>query len=275
VAIVLALLSSAMWGSADFLGGVVSRRVKVTAVVGWEALIGLAICTVAAVYVGGFHGPWDWLWWGIAAGSAGSFGLGCYYAALSSGTMGVVSPIAALGVTVPVLVGFLSGEDPSVLQVAGIVVSIIGTVFTSGPELSGGASPRPVALAVLSGVLFGVFFLFMKAGAEVSSLMTLWSMRACVAVFFVLVALVRRTTGAVSAADVRLIAVVATGDLLANFCFGIASTLGYLSITSVLSSLYPVATVILARVVLQERLRAVQIGGVVVTLAGVALISAG
>jgi drug/metabolite transporter (DMT)-like permease len=275
VAIVLALLSSAMWGSADFLGGLVSRRVKVAAVVGWEAVIGLTLCSVAAVIAGGFHGPWDWVWWGIAAGAAGSFGLGCYYAALASGTMGVVSPIAALGVTIPVFVGFFSGEDPGVLQVVGIVVSILGTVCTSGPELSGGASPRPVALAVLSGALFGVFFLFMNAGADVSSIMTLWAMRAGVAAFFVVVALVRRTVGGVSSTDVRFIAVVATGDLLANFTFGVASTLGYLSITSVLSSMYPVATVILARFVLQERLRGIQLVGVLVTLAGVALISTG
>lgn len=271
----MALLSSAMWGGADFLGGLVSRRVRAVVVVGWEACIGLLICTVAAVYVGGFHAPWDWVWWGIAAGSAGSFGLGCYYVALSSGTMGVVSPIAALGVTVPVLVGFLTGEKPALLQVLGIVVAIVGTVITSGPELSGGASPRPVVLAVVSGLLFGVFFLAMNAGAEVSSLMTLWSMRAGVAAFFVVVALVRRTVGSVTGADVRLIAVVATGDLLANFCFGVASTLGYLSITSVLSSMYPVATVILARVVLRERLRNIQLAGVLVTLTGVALISAG
>jgi drug/metabolite transporter (DMT)-like permease len=100
-------------------------------------------------------------------------------------------------------------------------------------------------------------------------------MRAGVAAFFLVVALVRRTVGAVSPADVRLIAVVATGDLLANFTFGVASTLGYLSITSVLSSMYPVATVILARFVLQERLRGIQLAGVLVTLAGVALISTG
>jgi drug/metabolite transporter (DMT)-like permease len=189
--------------------------------------------------------------------------------------MGVVSPIASLGVSVPVFVGFLSGESPALLQVAGIVAAVIGIVLTSGPELSGGASNRPVVLAVVSGILFGVFFLATDAGAEVNTLMTLWAMRAGVTAFLLTVALVRRTTGGVTAVDVGLIAIVASGDLLANLFFGIASTMGFLSITSVLSSLYPVTTVLLARLVLHERLRPVQLVGVAVTMAGVALITAG
>lgn len=115
----------------------------------------------------------------------------------------------------------------------------------------------------------------MDAGAETNLLMTLWAMRAGVVAFFILVALLRRTTGGVNAADFGLIALVAAGDLLANLFFAIASTLGYLSVTSVLSSLYPVATVLLARLVLDEKLRSIQLTGVAVTMVGVALISTG
>ncbi len=275
MAVVLALVSSVMWGAADFLGGVISRRLSAVVVVAWAEAIGLVICTVAAFAVAGWHGPFDWLWWGVAAGAAGSTGLCCYYIALASGTMGVVSPIASLGVSVPVFVGFLTGEAPGVLQVSGIVVAIVGIVLTSGPELSGGASLRPVALAVVSGLLFGLFFIAMDAGAETNLLMTLWAMRAGVVAFFILVALLRRTTGGVNAADFGLIALVAAGDLLANLFFAIASTLGYLSVTSVLSSLYPVATVLLARLVLDEKLRSIQLTGVAVTMVGVAFISTG
>jgi drug/metabolite transporter (DMT)-like permease len=275
VAILLALLSSAMWGSSDFLGGVISRRRPAIVVLAWAEVFGVTLCTIAAIVLDAWHGPIGWLWWGLAAGSAGSVGLWCYYVALASGTMGVVSPIASLGVSVPVFVGFLSGESPALLQVAGIVAAVIGIVLTSGPELSGGASNRPVVLAVVSGILFGVFFLATDAGAEVNTLMTLWAMRAGVTAFLLTVALVRRTTGGVTAVDVGLIAIVASGDLLANLFFGIASTMGFLSITSVLSSLYPVTTVLLARLVLHERLRPVQLVGVAVTMAGVALITAG
>lgn len=275
MAILLALLSSAMWGSSDFLGGVISRRRPAIVVLAWAEVFGVTFCTIAAIVLDAWHGPIGWLWWGLAAGSAGSVGLWCYYVALASGTMGVVSPIASLGVSVPVFVGFLSGESPALLQVAGIVAAVIGIVLTSGPELSGGASNRPVVLAVVSGILFGVFFLATDAGAEVNTLMTLWAMRAGVTAFLLTVALVRRTTGGVTAVDVGLIAIVASGDLLANLFFGIASTMGFLSITSVLSSLYPVTTVLLARLVLHERLRPVQLVGVAVTMAGVALITAG
>jgi drug/metabolite transporter (DMT)-like permease len=132
-----------------------------------------------------------------------------------------------------------------------------------------------VVLAVIAGLLFGLFFLAMDAGAEVNTLMTLWAMRAGVTAFFVVVALVRRTTGGLDAPDLGLIALVAIGDLLANLFFAIASTLGLLSITSVLSSLYPVVTVLLAGIVLRERLRSIQIVGVGVTMLGVGLISAG
>jgi drug/metabolite transporter (DMT)-like permease len=275
VAILLALLSSAMWGSSDFLGGVISRRRPAIVVLAWAEIFGVTLCTVAALVLGAWHGPIGWIWWGLAAGSAGSVGLWCYYVALASGTMGVVSPIASLGVSVPVFVGFLSGESPALVQVAGIVAAVIGIVLTSGPELSGKASNRPVVLAVASGILFGVFFLAMDAGAEVNLLMTLWAMRAGVAAVLVTVALLRRTTGGVTSVDVGLIAIVATGDLLANLFFAVASTMGFLSITSVLSSLYPVTTVLLARLVLHERLRPVQLVGVAVTMAGVGLISAG
>jgi drug/metabolite transporter (DMT)-like permease len=264
-----------MWGGSDFLGGVVSRRRPAIVVLAWAELFGVAACTVAAVVLDAWHGPIGWIWCGLAAGSAGSIGLWCYYVALASGTMGVVSPIASLGVSVPVFVGFLSGESPAVVQVVGIVAAVVGIVLTSGPELSGRASNRPVLLAVASGVLFGGFFLAMNAGAEINLLMTLWAMRAVVTAVLLVVALVRRTTGRVSAADAGLIAMVAGGDLLANLFFAIASTLGFLSITSVLSSLYPVVTVILARFVLHERLRPIQLTGVAITMAGVALITAG
>jgi drug/metabolite transporter (DMT)-like permease len=275
VAILLALLSSAMWGGSDFLGGVISRRRPAIVVLAWAEIFGVTLCTVAALVLGAWHGPIGWIWWGLAAGSAGSVGLWCYYVALASGTMGVVSPIASLGVSVPVFVGFLSGESPALVQVAGIVAAVIGIVLTSGPELSGKASNRPVVLAVASGILFGIFFLAMDAGAEVNTLMTLWTMRAGVAAVLVTVGLLRRTTGGVTTVDVGLIAIVATGDLLANLLFAVASTMGFLSITSVLSSLYPVTTVLLARLVLHERLRPVQLVGVAVTMAGVGLISAG
>src|SRR5690348_4619424 len=144
MAVALALLSSLMWGSADFLGGLRSRVRPAFAVVGGSQACGLlAIGIVALVSGAGGHGS-GWVPWAVASGIAGTGGLVCFYAALGSGTMGVVSPIAALGAVVPVLVGIVSGERPSVLSLAGLVVALLGAVAASGPELQGGAGARPV-----------------------------------------------------------------------------------------------------------------------------------
>jgi len=130
-------------------------------------------------------------------------------------------------------------------------------------------------IAALGGLFFGVFFVFADHGSEHSPLLTLWAMRMTVAAAFICVALFRRTTGGIERRDYSWLVVIAAGDLGANLFFAIASTMGYVSITSVLSSLFPVVTVLLARAVLKERLKAVQIAGVAVTMLGVALISAG
>ncbi len=275
MAIVLSLLSSLLWGASDFAGGLVSRRRPAVVVVGWGALFGAIIASIAVIATGGWHGPVGWLPWGMAAGTSGGLGLICYYLALSTGTMGVVAPVTSLGLAVPVVVGVLSGESPSRMTLSGIVIAVVGIVLTGGPEFSGAASARPVVTAMLAGFLFGAFFVFMDRGSEDSPLLTLWSMRATVTAGFVIAALVRRTTGGMRGRDYLWVLAISSGDFGANLFFGIASTKGFVSITSVLSSLFPVVTVLLARLVLSERLRRIQIVGVAVTMVGVAAISAG
>lgn len=275
MAILLSLISSLMWGMSDFVGGLLAKRRPAMVVVGWSAALGLVMASMAVAAYGGWHGPYAWLPWGIAAGASGALGLGCYYAALASGTMGVVAPVTSLGVIVPIVIGLAAGEQPERLVWAGIVVAIIGIVLTSGPEFGGEASARPVLIAALAGVLFGIFFTCMDQGAEDSPVLTLWAMRGSVTLAFVVVALARRTTGGLVGTDFVWVLLIAAGDLSANLTFAIASTKGFVSITSVLSSLFPVVTVLLARAILRERLRLVQTVGVAVTMVGVALISFG
>lgn len=271
----LALLSSLLWGSADFLGGLLSRRRKAAAVVAGSQAVGLVGVLVAAAVTGAVTGPTGWVPWSVAAGVAGTTGLVCFYAALSSGTMGVVSPIAALGAVVPVLLAVAGGERPGALQVAGIVVALLGAAAASGPELRGGAGVRPVLLAVVAAVAFGLALYLIGRGAETSTLMTLVGMRATSVTGFVVAALVLRTLGGLRPSDAGPLAVVGLADAGANLAFGVASTLGLLSVTAVLGSLYPVATVLLARGVLHERLGALQQAGVAAALGGVVLISVG
>ncbi len=275
MAILLALMSSAMWGTADFFGGLRSRKRPAVAVVAGSMFAGLLTVAIAVAVTGAYDDPTGWVVWSVLSGLAGASGLVAFYAALASGTMGVVSPIAALGVAVPVIAGFIGGETPSTLQAVGLVIALVGAVATSGPELSGGASARSVGLAAFAGVCFGTVFLAVDQGAKSSALMTLVGMRTTSLVMFGIAAIALRSIGGLDRTDLFPLFVIGFFDVAANLMYALASNRGYVSIVSVLASLYPVMTVLLARAVLHERLRAVQLVGVVVTLSGVAFISAG
>lgn len=264
-----------MWGSADFLGGLLSRTRKPYAVVAGSQACGLLAVAVVALATGAWQGSTGWLPWSVLAGLVGASGLVAFYAALATGTMGVVSPIAALGAVVPVLLGLLRGEAPSAVVLAGLLLALVGVVTASGPELSGGAGARPVVLASLAGVCFGLALVFIERGAQTNAVMTMTGMRVTSVGLFCLAALALRTTGGLVVRDVAPLAVVGVADVGANLLFALATQHGLLSVTAVLGSLYPVVTVLLARFVLHERLRAVQQLGVVAALVGVVLVSAG
>lgn len=275
VAVVLALLSSVVWGSADFLGGLASRRRPAVAVVAGSQACGLLAIGVVALATGAWQGPNGWVPWAVLSGIAGTSGLVCFYAALGSGTMGVVSPIAALGAVVPVAIGVVQGERPGVVTTVGLVVALAGAVLASGPELRGGAGARPVLLAALAGVGFGLALVLIERGARYDAVMTLTGMRATSVLAFLAAAVVVRAVGGLTPRDLPVLAVVGVGDVGANLLFALASQRGFLSITALLGSLYPVVTVLLARFVLHERLLRVQVVGVVGALAGVALVALG
>jgi drug/metabolite transporter (DMT)-like permease len=269
----LALGSSVSWGAADFLAGVKARSMPAAAVVGWSQALALALLSVI---VGLRLDAWTangWVLWAMGAGATGATALVCFYAALSSGTMGVVAPVASLGVVVPVLLGLLGGDQPPAMTWVGMVVAVVGVALASGPELTGAVSARPVVLASVAAVGFGLSLYFLDRGARASLLHTLWGMRLTTVVVFLLAALALRTVGGGRARDLPMLAVIGGGDLLANALFAFASSRGMVSVASVLGSLYPVVTVLLARAVLDERLRRVQVAGVVLSIVGVAVIA--
>lgn len=221
----------------------------------------------------GFGSSGGWLGWAVAAGICGSVALVCFYAALSTGTMGVVAPVASLGVVVPVLLGLATGDQPAPVAWVGMAVAIVGVTLASGPELTGGVSARPLALACVAAVGFGLALYFLDRGARESLLHTLWGMRLTSVSLFVVAGLILRRFGGVRPAHLPALAAIGAGDLAANGLFAYASSHGIVSVASVLGSLYPVVTVILARVLLDERLRRVQLVGVATSLAGVAAIA--
>lgn len=276
MATLLALCASLLWGSSDFLGGTTARRLPATVVV-WSsqafALFGLlVVATATTSFTTG-----SYLGWGIAAAVVGVVGLVSFYAALASGTMGVVAPIAALGVIVPVLVGIGQGDRPSALQGVGVAVAIVGVVLASGPELRDAAMGRwrPLVLAAIAAVGFGLVFVFIAHGARSSTLMTLLTMRAVSVAALTPVVLRRGEVRVIGRQDLPVLAAVGAGDVGANACMAVATTHGLLSLVAVLSSLYPAVTVLLARAVHDERLGRLQTLGVTGALAGVVLIASG
>lgn len=284
---VLALLSSALWGSADYLGGTVSRRLSPVVVVGVSQTLALVLLVPAVLLLGAPSDPGGYLPWALAAGVIGPAALMTFYAALSIGTMGVVAPVAATGVVVPVAIGLFGGERPTGLQLIGIAAAVAGVVLASGPEVRavethearGGA--RSLVLAGLAAVGFGLTLWLIAGGSASSVGMTLLVQRVTSVTLFVSAALVvvwsgrPGRPGGPAARDLPALLAVGAADVAANGLYALASRSGLLSVVSVLGSLYPVATALLARFLDDERLRPVQLVGVAVALVGVVLIGAG
>lgn len=268
-------MAGVVWGVSDFLGGTWSRRLAPIAVVGFsEGLAFLAILVIAGA-TGHLDDPLGYLPWALAAGVAGLMGVTSFYTALATGTMGVVAPIAAVGVVVPVAVGLAQGEQPTVLEYVGALATVIGVVLASGPELRNGRGARPVMLAFVAAGGFGLALTFIAEGSDGSVPMTLLVMRGVVVVILGALALATRSVGGVRPADGPRLFLLGGCDLGANAAYSIATTSGLVSLSAVLASLYPAVTVVLARLVHGERMRRAQDVGVVLTLAGVALIASG
>ena len=272
----LALASSAVWGTADFFAGLKARTMAPPAVVAITQ--GAALVALSAILLvrntglsPSFSGNGPL--WSIAAGLAGAAGLVCFYTALASGTMGVVAPISSLGALVPVFLGLLTGERPSAIAWVGMAVAVTGAALASGPELAGAVPPRPVILAAVAAVFFGAALYSLDRGARYALLETLWGMRLTSVALFVVAGLVARSVGGTRARDLPALVVIGLGDVTANALFAFSSSRGMVSVASVLGSLYPVATVFWAWLLLGERLRRVQAIGVALTLVGVVAIA--
>ena len=268
----LALGSSLLWGTADFFAGLRSRSLSPPAVVGISQGCALVALTLMVLHRGDL-GPHGWPLWALASGVAGSVGLVSFYAALAAGTMGVVSPIAAMGALVPILLGVAGGDRPGPVVWVGMTVAVTGAALASGPELTGAVSRKPVLLACVAAAGFGFALFALDRGARVSLLHTLWGMRLVSVTVFCAAALATRSVGGAGRRDVPVLAAIGLGDVSANALFAFASSRGLVSVASVLGSLYPVATLVWARVLLGERLRAVQLAGVTLALVGVVLMT--
>lgn len=279
MSILLAGISALLYGGADFYGGLATRRSPVSSVLVFSQLVGLAIALAAAAILRmPLPVPAD-LAWGAVAGVCGAAGLAALYTAIATTVVAVASPVAAVvGAVIPVALGVAAGERPGAFAWAGIAVALPAiALLTVAPAAGAGAgSPRRAALlGAAAGTGFGLFFFSVSRTGSDSGLWPLVAARVSTIALVALAAAVTRRRlqpGRGSAG-----AVVAAGalDMGANIAFLLASRAGMLSIAAAVAALYPGPTVLLAWIVLRERLTLPRITGLVLALAGVALISAG
>ncbi len=215
----------------------------------------------------------------LLAGLTGAVALGAFYRALAVGTMSIVAPISASGVTLPVVVGIAGGDRPSAAQAAGLVVTIVGVMLASREvhDDAGGASAsrQSIVLALLAAVMFGVFFILTDTVADDSILWLLLLGRTASVAALVAIVVARPPAVRPKRSDLGPLAAIGALDLAATGLYAVALTEGLLSVVAVVGALYPIATVLLARGVLKERLQRVQTIGVALAFLGVAAVAAG
>jgi drug/metabolite transporter (DMT)-like permease len=310
LAIALALGASLCWGSGDFLGGLTARRASLWVVIIGSQAVGL---TAAAVVTAAAGHPWPGLavvWPVLLGGVASVVAISSFYKALAIGTMSIVAPVSAMSGLVPFVAGLAAGERPAAVQLVGVTLAAVGVVLAAvEPERPGetigvaalpnepavepatardgfaraAGTTRPpraarrlsVGLALLAALCIGLVLLGYDITSRTDPLWAMLGGRMSSATLFLVLFLALRPRVRMTRAAVPYLIAVGVLDTAANGLFSLATTQGYLSLVAVLGSVYPVVTVVLAFIVLQERIARHQLAGVAAALAGVALIAAG
>ena len=279
MATLLALLSSVLWGAADFYGGKLSKKYQALAVTAVSQAFGL-LTGISIILIGSSwlrpELSWDnFFISGVLAGLFGFVGLIAFYSGLATGRMGVVSPIAALSVLIPLTIAFITGEKPNSTQIVGMSIALVGAVCASGPEVKGGVAIKPIVLAVVAAIGFGLAVAFIAKGSESSAIMTMTTMRFTTFIIALFLFAKYRTFGGFTRKDIPLLIGIGAADFIANLLLGVATTKGLVSLAVVLGSLFPIVTALLAFKLLHERLHKVQYIGIIFAIMGVAVISIG
>lgn len=277
MAIVLALITAAIFGVGDFCGGLAAKRARVLQVVAGSHLVGAVGAVIAALLLAERFVVGDAAL-GIAGGAFGVVGVGLLYRRLAVGPMSVVAPLTAItSAVVPTTWGILDGERLNLLGWAGVGLGLLAVLLVSlspdgdsdsggigdGPGRSAGVTPQVVGESLLAGVGFGAMFIFLDATSAESSPWPVASARIFTSLLLmgILLAINVGRSQPVIPIDRQalwLIALVGLLDTGSNMLFLYASNLGQLAVVSVLAALYPISTVILARVVLGERMTRIQ-----------------
>ena len=280
----LALAAAASWGTSDFLGGLAGRRTErdITLSIAFlSQLLGLVGLTAIALLVGGDPLTRRDVLLAVAAGLGGAVGVGLLYRGLRIGRMGVVAPVTGAGAAVlPVVVGVVMGEVPSTLAWVGVAAALVAIVLVSrepGDTLAAraGFGADGLAEAIGAGIGFGIIFVLLDQVSAGSGLLPLIPMKVAACGLLLTVGLVGRQPLVPPRVAIAPVLGVGVLDNLANVAYLLATREGLLAIVAVVSSLYPVGTVLLARGVLREHLHPTQLGGLALAGLGVGLIAVG
>ena len=269
------LAASLCWGSGDFTGGLASRRAHVASVIISAYAIGFVLLiALALIWREPFPARVDLLWGGLA-GVAGVLGLLAFYSALARGKMGIAAPVSAvLTAMLPVLFSTFTAGLPGLPQLGGFVLALLAIGLISRPEHSSG-SPEGIGLAVLAGCGFGCFFILIS---RVHPGATFWPLAvarlAAICVLLISLRRLRAQRILPGRAVAPLVVLAGILDAVGNAFFVLAAHSGRLDVAAILSSLYPAATVLLAALVLRERVTRIQGIGIVFVLVAVPMISA-
>jgi drug/metabolite transporter (DMT)-like permease len=279
LAVALALGSSLAWGISDFLGGLKSRSVALLTVLLVSQGTALILASVLVISRGEAPPGGAFLVYAALAGLIETLGVAALYRGLAVGVMSIVAPIAATAPVVPVVVGIVLGELPAALQAAGIALAVLGIVATACRRRSADVPRAVIASSVLFGLLtaigFGSFYVAMDAASEGEIPWALLVARLTAVGIFVGVIVLARSRIAVRRSDLPVIASIGVLVIAADSMYATATTHGLLSVVAVLSTLYPVVTIALARAYLNERIERAQQLGIAMTLCGVVAIAAG
>ncbi|HEV8658214.1 MAG TPA: DMT family transporter [Thermoanaerobaculia bacterium] len=270
----LAVLSSITYGAADFCGGLATKRSSMFSVVVFSQLAGLILVLIALPLLPPASPTAIDFAWGAASGMAGGIGVALLYRGLAVGVMSVVAPVTAVcAVIIPLIVGVLLGERPSALAMVGVAVALAAIILVSQSE-DGRLRNRPphsgVLIAIASGIAVGIFFVFLQRTGPPAGLWPLVAARVVSIAFFTITGKMARQTLMPRRESMAIVIGGGVLDMLANILYLLAVRHGLLSIIATVTSLYPASTIILARIVLRERLRLVQQAGVI--CAGVAIV---
>ncbi|GAA4578291.1 hypothetical protein GCM10023194_00810 [Planotetraspora phitsanulokensis] len=265
-----------IFGTADFFGGLATRRSRVLAVVVFSQIGGLLLIVPLLAFLPGSPSPAALLW-GMASGVAGACGIVMFYRGLATGVMSVVAPTTATAsMAVPVIFGLITGERPSSLALVGVVLGLFAvTLVSRSPnDPAHGSRIGSILNALASGAGFGGFFILLKLAPEDSGVWPLLGARIASIALVALLAVATRRSLRPIPGTLRVTFAAGLLDMAANVLYLLAAQRGLLSLIAVLVSLYPASTLLLARYVLGERLSPVQITGVGFALGAIALIAA-